>query len=313
MRPAPTRLDFIIIGAMKSGTTSLWEHLRTHPQICMPGTKEEPFFSVEGRYRCGLKPYLAELFPDLIEGVLAGKATPQYMMGSQDAILEVVASRIAAAFPDLKLMVLLRDPIERAISKYRHHLRKGFESRPLDETMTRLIEEGVLKTARRVPKGTNTYVTNGEYGRILDTYLAFFRRDQLFVAFTADLEEHPAELLASTFEFLGVDPSHRPPSLATRFHKGGTGRRESDDAIDQLKAYLEENVWRRLPEGGRAEKHAFHFWLQNFWNVEPDEREKELSPDVRAALAAHYERDAEALAVIAGRPLPWAGSLAAAE
>jgi hypothetical protein len=72
-------------------------------------------------------------------------------------------------------------------------------------------------------------------------------------------------------------------------------------------------VWQRLPDGGRAEKPAFHFWLQNFWNVEPDEREKEVDPGVRAALAMHYAKDADVLTAIAGRPVPWVDSLASVE
>jgi hypothetical protein len=296
-------LDFLVIGAMKCGTTSLWEHMRSHPGIFVPGTKEAPFFSSDAQYSRGLRAFLGEHFQAVPDGVKAGKVTPQYMMGSKDAAVSVIAGRIAEALPDVRLIALLRDPVERAVSQHRHNLRKGYENRSFDDVAELLLEPAALHAARRVPKGTNTYVTAGEYGRVLDTYLAFFPRDQLFVAFTDDLEQRPEWLLEEIFRFVEVDPHHRPPSLERRFHKGGTTKRVSDEAARELKLYLDEHVWPKL--GLRAERSAFAFWFDNFWNLEPDERDKEVDPGVRERLRAHFAEDGRTLEAIVGRPAPW--------
>jgi hypothetical protein len=230
-------LDFIVIGAGKSGTTSLWEHLRWHPQIWMPPGKEEPFFSEDRRYARGLPWLMREVFAPAPAGAVLGKATPHYMSGTEDAPPQICAARIAATIPDVKLVALLRDPVDRAVSQHRHAMRRSAHPRPFEDVAVLLLEPAQLHAARNEAHSASRYVVNGEYGRILAAYAAAFPREQLLVMFTDELAEDPAGVLDRVCDFIGVEGFH-PEGLEVRHHKGASTQRVPQAAMDDLIALL---------------------------------------------------------------------------
>jgi hypothetical protein len=297
-------LDFLVIGAQRSGTTSLWRHLQSHPQLFLPSSKEAPFFSHAEQLGRGLDWYLGEFFPDAPAEALWGTASPHYMMGSPDADVSMIAARIHALLPDVKLIAVLRDPISRAQSHHRMVSHRGRETRTFEQAALDLLDPTALEAARREPPVVQPYVVQGEYGRILGSYLELFPRERLHVLLTEQLGGDSERALGAIFSFLGVDASHRPPQGSRRHHRGGFGKRLDPSAEHELKAYLAREVWPHAAQPTQ-QRRAFDFWFLQ-WNVLPDEHS--LAPvgaEVRALLEDHYASDAETLEALLGMRVPW--------
>jgi hypothetical protein len=233
-------LDFIVIGAQKSGTTSLYHYLRHHPEISLPAGKEAPFFSHDAAYARGWAGYIGNLanngYQDRGDPARRwGTVTPHYMVGGVYAPARgrderepyderTVPSRIRESLPEVCLIAILRDPVERAISHHRMAAMIGRERRSFDEAMGELLEDDALEDARREPRESTGYVAWGEYGRILAGYFELFAREQILVVFTDELEHAPARLLGRVHEFIGVSPDFTPDNLGARYRVGTVER-----------------------------------------------------------------------------------------
>src|SRR5690349_22097761 len=181
------RPTFLGIGAQKAGTTSLHEYLRTHPQLFLPEAKEQPFFSNDRAYAEGWDAYAAVAFHGAPAGRRYGTITPHYMSGpvvwaepARESATVTIARRIHAQFPDVKLIAMLRDPVERAISSYWQTTVLGDDERSLDAALEEELAPEALASARARPADGHQHITAGEYGRILSAYLELFPREQLF-------------------------------------------------------------------------------------------------------------------------------------
>lgn len=297
-------LDFIVIGTQKGGTTALWQYLRSHPWIYLPEDKEAPFFFTQAATQPGGFASFMDLhFGDAPVDVLLGKVTPHYMMGHVGVSAERIAERIASALPDVRVIALLRDPIERAISHYRMSIRRGIETRPFDQMVHDLLAPPQLSAARAEPTETNSYLVQGEYGRILAGYRRYIPPSRLHIELTEDLARDPGSVIDRMLEFLDLQPGHRPVDLGMPHHRGGLRRRVDDHAEQQLRAFLGEQVWGRMGEDSARIQQAFNFFFE-IWNIIPDEQLPAVSPQTRVALEAHYAGDAHELASF-GVVAPW--------
>jgi len=297
-------LDFIVIGAQKGGTTSLWQYLRHHPSIWMPAAKEEPFFCFADTDRPGaFAAYMDAHFATAPEGSLLGKATPLYMMGLDQVDVERIAERISCELPRVRLIALLRDPIERAASHYRMSVRRGWEERSFEAAVAdQLDPEREAEAGRAQPTETNSYVAQGEYGRILGIYRSRFPTEQLHVELTEDLNDDPGAVIDRVLEFLGLPPGYRPARLDARLHRGGSRKLLDQESEVTLFEFMDEHVWPKLGADADATKRLFDGFFE-IWNIAPEEP-LEIEQPTRARLMAHYEADAERLAAL-GVPAPW--------
>jgi hypothetical protein len=289
-------LDFVVIGAQKAATTTLWRGLDSHPQIRTPGDKERGLFNSEDRYARGLAAFLADTFGPVPAGAVLGTVTPDYMPASKEDLATIV-ERMRATVPEVRLIALLRDPIERAISHYRTGLRTGNATlRTFDEHYAWVCEtRGVIWPP---------LVRRGEYGRILARYADAFTREQLLVLWTEQLQRDPAAVYREAFAFLGVDAAHLPP-LDERLNAGGTRTRVPPEALEELTAHMDRHVW-PLVEGDREElRRATRWWMTHLWNTAPDTESTEIGAPLRRRLAAHYLADAELLRDRLGLDPPW--------
>jgi hypothetical protein len=295
-RPLGTpELDFLVIGQQKAGTTSLWRYLEDNPRVRMPPGKETPFFT-EHLYPDQWRAYMRALFKDAPRGTKLGTVTVSYMLGANGADVPEVAARIKRTAPDVRLVALLRDPVERAFSAHRMSLREHGETRSFREAIEAQLERAALDEARRDPTPTNTYVVAGEYGRILGAYLERFDREQLLVELTEDLERNAADVVRRVCEHIGVEP-HVPGRLGERYYPSGSPRISSEAEAD-LKAYLDRHAWSRMRHG-EQHKTAFEFWLR-LWNSEPAPPAEAIEDDIAVALRQHYEEDALRLEELTG-------------
>jgi hypothetical protein len=289
-------LDFIVIGAQKAGTTTLWWHLRHHPAIWMPERKEEPFFCCSESARPGaFEDYMHTHFGEADTEALLGKATPQYMMGTEQSGIGEIARRISATLPEVRLIALLRDPIDRAVSHYRMSVRRGWEERSLDAVLDEQLDREHLITAREHPTETNSYVVQGEYGRVLRAYREYFPAERIHVELTADLAHDPEGALDRVLSFLSLPEDFRPPRLDARLHRGGTRALLDAESRASLLEFMEENIWPKLGEERESVQRLFHAFLA-IWDVSPGEAPPSPSAAIRSRLVSHYEGDADALA-----------------
>jgi hypothetical protein len=329
-------LEFIVIGAQKAGTTTLWQLLRDHPQLWLPETKEAPFFSHTEVYERGLRDYLSRLGAPSDGERLRGTVTPHYMHGWHDAGTRTVAERIARALPDVRLIALLRDPVARARSQHAMAIARGREHRSVDEAMSELLGAGALRAARRAPDDSNSYVVQGEYGRVLGEYLGCFPRAALHVELSDALACEPVAVVRRVLGFLGVREDYDPPDPFRRSFAGGRHPRVPDGdllallrdidaapvsarlalvrgwiarrSLDEVGKEELEGIAQRYidaPAEQRArERKGFEFTLRKIWNVVPSPPEP-ISDEVRNALETHYARDAEVLERAIGVLAPW--------
>ena len=293
-------LDFVVLGAQKAGTTSLWRYLEDNEALRMPPSKESPLFT-EPAYPDDLGPYMRALFKSSPRGARLGTVTPAYMLGANGVDPAEVARRIKRTFPAIRLIALLRDPVERAASAHLMSLQRHGETRSFDVAITELLDTRALEEARRDPTPMNTYVVGGEYGRILEAYLDVFDREQLLVELTNDLERRPGDVVARVCEHVGAEP-HVPARLGERFNSGGAPR-VSAEAEEDLKDYLRRHVWPRVRH---AEQHreAFEFWFR-LWNADPASTRDPLDPGVSTALRKHFADDTVRLERALGIRVPW--------
>jgi hypothetical protein len=150
-------LDFLVIGAHKAGTTALFQYLRRHPQPFLPREKEAGFFSNDYWWDRSWKAFAEEFFDQAPVGALWGKVTPQYMAYPE------VPARIRALMPEVKLVAILRNPVDRACSHYRMAVCTLTE---------RCSFEDAAVALQRGPDNPTSYLAMGQYGRILSSYLA---------------------------------------------------------------------------------------------------------------------------------------------
>ena len=330
-------LEFLVIGAQKGGTTTLWKLLRDHPGLWLPDAKEAPFFSHTEVYERGWASYAERLRVPAGQGRMRGTVTPHYMQGWRDASTATVAARIARLLPEVRLVALLREPVARARSQHAMALARGQERRLAERALRESLSLPALREGRLAPGDTNTYVVQGEYGRILGEYVNLFGPTAVHLELSDGLAEDPLGVLRRVLRFLGVDDSYEPADPFQRAFVGGRRPRCSEEDLVRLlrgldaarptsrkraaaQAWLAERsldaqglqefegiIGRYLSapsERSYSERVALEFTLRKTWNVVPSVPEP-ISEEVCAALAAHYSKDARALAAATGLTAPW--------
>jgi hypothetical protein len=235
------RMDpkLIIIGAQKAGTGSLFHWLGQHPAMHPSFKKEVHFFdggigTWRDNYQRGLHWYKAH-FPlkkKVLTNNVAFEASPMYLFHPE------CAARIKTHYPNIKLVVLLRDPVERAISHYYHVCRRGGEHLSLMDALLaeeeRLVAIGGNHQYRTQAFADWSYKARGMYAKQLRTYLQHFDRSQILIQQSETLFADPRMHLAEIFQFANVNPDFVPNNINAR----NVGSRQSLDP--HVYSYLKE-------------------------------------------------------------------------
>lgn len=297
-------LAWCCIGAQKAATSTLFELLRRHPDLFVPPGKEEPLFH-RPYEPADLDSYMARHFPaSEVGGALAGTVTPQYMSSPDTAF------RLHQAFPEARIIVLLRDPVRRAYSHYRMAVRRGREHRSFEtavaEQIAALGPSGPPDHPELDPDDeVSTYVWRGFYGHILTPWFDLFGGDRVHVALTGDLEGDPLGTVHDVYRFLGVEPytsgeegirrhadppRHRFPQLRRRV----TGPLRRIGVLERIPGSVRERL------GYRAEA-----ILAKVAPAEPAAGGGEIDQETTARLRELYAEDGRILEKLLGRTLPW--------
>lgn len=196
--------NFLIIGAPRCATTSLYHYLRLHPEIFMSSVKEPRYF-IYTDYPTKLMPKIQvitsledykKLFIDVQNEHMIGEATATYI-GRAD-----VPQRIQSLIPDCKLIIMLRKPTERTISHYRLRMNEGKEARSLEKV---IADERQLFPIIDAP--LNTYATTFSfYHAHLTRFLEIFPKEQIHIELVEDFQADTKATLNRIYHFLGVSP-----------------------------------------------------------------------------------------------------------
>lgn len=218
------KVDFVIAGAQKGGTTALDAHLRDHPGVCMADVKEVHFFDDEERFRNRRADYAAyhAHFRSCTDRCRVGETTPVYMYW------EPAPRRLWEYNPDMKIIMVLRNPIERAYSHWNMQRSRNKDELPFWEAIQR--EPDRCRQSLPDQSRLYSYVDRGFYTEQLRRIWRFFPARQTLVMKSEDLRDSTGPMLDAVHRFLGVQP--RPPAAPSAANAGeyesAMGQREKD-------------------------------------------------------------------------------------
>ena len=287
--------NFVVIGAAKSGTTTLYHALAQHPQVFMCPVKEPRFFEFDGLRPEQAGPYddylletsvfdldaYRQLFAGVTAEIAVGEVSPGYLAS------ETAAESIQKYVPHARLIAILRNPADRAYSHYMMKVRDGVENVSFEEALRREPER--IRNGWRVGR----YVERGFYYQQLKRYYARFRREQIHVFLFEEFQANPAGTMQSLFEFLGVDPGVTV-DLATRYNASGMVRNPLLHFLWVRSRWLRRRLRPALPAAFR--RAAYQRVTRNLVTTP-------LAPDVREALLEQYRPDIELLQELLERDL----------
>ncbi len=281
-RPAQEWPNLFVVGAARAGTTSLWAYLDDHPEIFMSRLKEPHFFS---RMHIPFLPYVHDeisykaLFANAGDKPFRGEASTSYLFTAG------VAEAIADVQPAARIVISLRDPVERAYSQYWHLRRYGMEKRTFPEAVRAELER---------PDLDSDYVMRGRYLEQVRPYLHVFG-DNVHVLVFEELAADTRREVRGLFEFLGVDSAVADSIKLARRNPGRAPRNAFVRTLypaRRVRATVERIVPRR-----------FHARLEQLALSRSDR--PVIDAESRQLLAEHYAAERAPLEHLLDRVLPW--------
>lgn len=194
--------NFILIGVQKAGTTSLYDWIAQHPDVYGPkGMKDFPFFCNDEYYKNGLK-WFSKFFRDHHGEKIIFHGYVNHIYNNMSA------QRIYDYKKDIKLLLILRNPIERAYSAFWYMRKIGIETL---KTFEEAIDiEDKRKSGNYRERNNLTYIDHGFYYKQLINFYKFFSKSQIFIAFFEDIKENRENLIKKIYNFLEVDENFVP-------------------------------------------------------------------------------------------------------
>jgi len=206
--------NFIIIGAARCGTTTLYEGITEHPDVFHADIKEILFFEDQyhrgvGWYR-GHFPYFWKKYSNFKKRNLTGEASPRYFISPRAPM------RIASLIPDVKLIVILRNPVDRVYSHYQLRVAQGNESLSFDEVVDKAITEGEVEAenAFELMKedsnyynpdySTKAYLAHSKYVDNIEYWMKYFPKNQFLILNSEEFDKSPNPVFDNVFNFLNL-------------------------------------------------------------------------------------------------------------
>jgi hypothetical protein len=259
--------NFLIIGAMKAGTSSLYRYINDHPQVFMPERKELQFFG-RADWRDRFEWYEAQFQPG-DSAIAVGEASTNY---SKHPSIPNAADQIAQTIPHVKLIYVLRHPVDRAISQYLHEILHGRESRPIGVAL----------------QSDPHYLDLSRYAMQIGRYLEHFPRERLLLVLSDELKHDRLATVQRVYAFLGIDADVVPPSIGKEFYRTEERRERHPrlqkvrharwyrPVLDTVPLGIRRGVWRRVEPLATARV---------------DRRRAEIAPELRVELEERLRED----------------------
>lgn len=290
--------DFVIIGAARCGTTSLYAYLREHPEVFMSPEKETDYFSLgdlppsevpelASAYRARTRAEYERLFAGAGRALAVGEASPTYLFHARSA------ERMQQAIPHAKVICILRDPVERAYSHFALARKMGFETVEDFEAAVALEDERWVNDRSM----RSTYTRASFYHDGLAEFFGRYPRERILVLMFQDFAADPAATMRTIHDFLGVDPAFTP-DVSIRHNRSMLPRsslvREAFGRPFRLRRFLQRNLPQHLVTR-----------LGNLIMRPPPG----LPPAIRARLLPRFVADVQRLEALLERDLsPWRSS-----
>ena len=271
--------NFFIVGAARAATSSLWLELGKHPDIFMSPDKEAQFFGFFDTHRSEKAKYksldeYAQLFADAGSAQVIGEATPTYLA------LPECALSIKEHCPDAKILISLRNPMDRAFSYYEMSMSKGREK-------SCSFEEWL--------QSNEFFLEQGKYAPQVERYISCFGREKVKIVLYEDVSDEMASVLLDLHEFLGVERL-KPSAEPEVYNAGGSPRSLMGKVL--YRATTNQIINKRLrPLIPNAVKQKIHSLRSGFM------RKGEMSVSTRARLANHFLSDIKKTASMIDRDL----------
>jgi hypothetical protein len=292
--------NFLIIGAQKAGTTFIQKCAREHPDVFSPA-KEVRFFEDPDYLQTDFKQFEA-LFDKVSHEKAIGIKRPDYLARPE------CPERIYRHLPQAKLILVLRNPVERALSAYFHQMTRGF-------LPIKSAEEGLMKIVKgdykeAYPKSAEI-IEYGFYHHYLARYLNYFDREQLCIILFEAMKKDPFETMKRIYNFIGVNDHYIPPSLSLK-----RKHNSSIYSLTRLKLLTLSNPFIYTYNSTRTkvvQKQA-HLWSKAIgetiaWldkvslKLICSNHKPQLSPELAESLYKIYEEDVNKLEVLLGQSL----------
>src|SRR5438067_1698231 len=200
------RVDFVIGGTQKGGTSALDSFLRQHPEICMPRTRKELHFFDREEENRDYKKYHRNFKPKKKQHRVIGEASPIYMYW------ETAPYRIWKYNPKMKWILALRNPVERAFSAWNMETKRDHEKLPFVEAIEK--EPARCRMALPLQHRVYSYIDRGFYAHQVRRLFNIFGKENCLILLSEELRNEHQKTLRRVFEFLGVDSSFVPPEAS---------------------------------------------------------------------------------------------------
>lgn len=197
--------DFLIGGAARTASTWLCHALDTHPQVYLPHpfVPEPKFFSRDSEYAKGIDWYYTRWFGDAPQGKIRGEKSTSYLETPG------TAARIHAHLPDVKIVFLLRNPVDRAFSNYYWSRHNGMETETFERAVELEKERELTLPAHLKDARPYSYISRGFYADQLREYFALFPKENILCLKTEDIGRAPNTVVEKLFRFLGLAATGR--------------------------------------------------------------------------------------------------------
>jgi hypothetical protein len=296
--------DFLVIGAGKSGTTSIDKYLHQHPEVFVPARKEPNFFGYEmiqeselagnaddlAHYRNSvttLENYL-RIFEEALPSQKKGETSNTYLY-HKDA-----PHRIHHYIPDVKIISILRQPADRLFSRYMHLAR---ENRTPTKNFSDCLDRNSIWWHR------NDLISEGFYAQNLSTYFTLFPRENIRVYLFEDFQKEPLKIMREIYELIGVDKNFEP-DVSLRYNESGLIRNDLLNKIYGQGGWISRTMqswfpglYQRLRSNLSLKKKMLALRSRNL-------EKKNMDPAIRRALTLNvYGEDIKQLQILLGRDL----------
>lgn len=298
-----THPNFLVIGAGKSGTTSLYEYLNDHPEVYMSPVKETNYFALEGEnindnigdpgqmrhYPWSItdSESYGNLFANVTTEKAIGEVSPMYLYS------EKAVKNIKEQLPNVKLIVILRQPTDRLYSRYLHLAR---ESRTPTDSFEDALNRQSIWWKR------NDLVQEGFYFTHLSKYTSVFPKDQLLVILYDDLRKDPNGVIKSIYNFIGVDDTFMPNMEAEFNVSGIVANKGWDKIIGQnsiVKSWFSGLFPALMPLITKSK--TLKTWVNQLRNK--NLKRPPLSKDLKSKINEIYKQEIDQLQTLIGRDL----------
>ena len=289
--------NFLIVGAAKSGTTSLFSYLGQHPEIFVPVCKEPHYFSDSQVVIAKSDEEYEGLFADRTTEKAVGEASVSYLCDPE------APRRIKQTLGDVKIIIILREPVARAYSQWGHLYNIGAEPLSFEEALrqeeARMASEEFRKTCLAVHHGLYYYFHTGLYYEQVKRYFDTFGPERVKVIIFEEFIKDPARFCKEIFVFLGVDPEFSP--VFERHNPSHTFKNKFLHNFLTSPPKLLKAIYEMLPMGLRVK--AYGVLKSVYWANMRRAQRRPLDKALRIELMERYREDVRKLEKLLNRNL----------